>query len=200
MYNKIMDYNDLISQQNKLQKEGNSILKKLQLLQFLSKYGKPIIAGSLATGLMTWRYIDIELVDETKLSQNLFDTVSYLFEIDNIKNIQLNNNIGGRIRANNPDGLYLGFQYQQDQELWKIDIWFIHNEKQHSGKDDVEWFKNNIDEEKRKSILIIKNQMAVHPKYRKTIFSTDIYDAVLKENVTDYDGFIEYIKSKGKSL
>lgn len=194
-----MDYNDLILQQNKLQKEGNNILEKLQLLQFLSKYGKPIITGSLATGLMTWRDIDIELVDETKLSQNIFDTVSYLFGIDNIKNIQLNNNIGGRIRANNPDGLYLGFQYQ-DQELWKIDIWFIHNEKQHSGKDDVLWLKNNIDEEKRKSILIIKNQIAVHPKYRKTIFSTDIYDAVLKENIMSYEGFIEYINSKGKVL
>jgi len=194
-----MDYNDLVLQQNKLQKEGNSILEKLQLLQFLSKYGKPVITGSLATGLMTWRDIDIELVDEKKSFQNLFDTVSYLFGIDNIKNIQLNNNIRGRIRANNPDGLYLGFQYQ-DQELWKIDIWFIHNEKQHSGKDDVLWFNNNINEEKRKSILIIKNQMAVHPKYRKTIFSTDIYDAVLKDNITSYEGFIEYLKNKGKIL
>ena len=195
-----MDYNDLILQQNKLQKEGNDILEKLQLLQFLSKYGKPVITGSLATGLMTWRDIDIELVDESKSSKNLFDTVSYLFGIDNTKNIQLNNNIGGRIRVENPDGLYLGFQYKQDQELWKIDIWFIHNEKQHSGKDDVEWFNNNIDEEKRKSILIIKNQMAVHPKYRKTIFSTDIYDAVLKDNITNYEGFIEYLNGKGKSL
>lgn len=194
-----MDYNDLVLQQNKLQKEGNDVLEKLQLLQFLSKYGKPVITGSLATGLMTWRDIDIELVDETKSTKNLFDTVSYLFGIDNIKNIQLNNNIGGRIRAENPDGLYLGFQYQ-DQEFWKIDIWFIHNEKQHSGKDDVEWFNSNINEEKRKSILIIKNQMAVHPKYRKTIFSTDIYDAVLKDNITSYEEFVEYLKSKGKLL
>jgi hypothetical protein len=196
-----MDYNDLILQQNKLQKEGNTILEKLQLLKFLSKYGEPIITGSLATGLMTWRDIDIELVDETKSYQNIFDTVSYLFGVDNIKNIQLNNNIGGRIRVNNPDGLYLGFQYQyQDKELWKIDIWFIHNEKQHSGKDDVLWFKNNINEEQRKSILIIKNQIAVHPKYRKTIFSTDIYDAVLKNNIKSYEEFIEYIKSNGKIL
>ena len=191
-----MDYNDLILQQNKLQKEGKDILDKLQLLQFLSKYGAPIIVGSFATGLMTWRDIDIELVDENKSFKNLFNTVDYLFGIDNIKNIQLNNNIGGRIRVNNPDGLYLGFQYQ-DQELWKIDIWFIYNEKQHSGKDDVKWFNDNIDEEKRKSILIIKNQMAVHPKYRKTIFSTDIYDAVIKENVKNYDEFISYIKNKG---
>jgi hypothetical protein len=194
-----MDYTDLVLQQNKLQKEGNDVLEKLQLLQFLSKYGKPVITGSLATGLMTWRDIDIELVDETKSFQNIFDTVNYLFGIDNIKNIQLNNNIGGRIRAENPDGLYLGFQYQ-DEELWKIDIWFIHNEKKHSGKDDVEWFSNNIDKEKRKSILIIKNQMAVHPKYRKTIFSTDIYDAVLKDNITSYEGFIEYLKIKSKLI
>lgn len=194
-----MNYEDLILQQNNLQKEGNDVLEKLQLLKFLSKYGKPVITGSLATGLMTWRDIDIELVDETKSFQNIFETISYLFGIDNIKNIQLNNNIGGRIRAENPNGLYLGFQYQ-DQELWKIDIWFIHNEKKHSGKDDVLWFMNNIDEEKRKSILIIKNQMATHSKYRKTIFSTDIYDAVLKENIKSYEGFIEYLESKGKSL
>ena len=195
-----MNYEDLILQQNKLQKEGNEVLEKLQFLSFLSKYGEPIITGSLATGLMTWRDIDIELVDKNKSYQNLFDTVSYLFEIENIKNIQLNNNIGGRIRIENPDGLYLGFQYQYEQELWKIDVWFIHNEKKHSGKDDVLYFKNNIDEEKRKSILIIKNQMATHPKYRKTIFSTDIYDAVLKEGVESYEGFFEYLKKIGKIL
>ncbi|MFA6251670.1 MAG: hypothetical protein WC603_03530 [Candidatus Paceibacterota bacterium] len=193
-----MDYNDLVLQQNKLQKEGSDVLEKLQLIQFISKYGQPFITGSLATSLMTWRDIDIELVDETKSFQNIFDTVSYLFEIDNIKNIQLNNNIGGRIRAENPDGLYLGFQFK-DQELWKIDIWFIHNEKQHSGKDDVEWLNNNINEEKRKSILIIKNQMAVHPEYRKTIFSTDIYNAVIKENVKSYNEFISYLNKKGIS-
>jgi hypothetical protein len=192
-----MDYEDLVSQQNKLQKEGNDILEKLQLLQFLSKYGKPIITGSLATGLMTWRDIDIELVDETKSLQNLFDTVKYLFEIENIKNIQLNNNIGGKTRANNPDGLYLGFQYQ-DKELWKIDVWFIHNDQQHSGKDDLEWLNKNIDDDKRKSILIIKNELAAHPKYRKTIFSTDIYDAVFKDNISSYDGFIENLKNKGR--
>ncbi len=191
-----MNYDDLILQQNNLQKQGNEVLEKLQLIQLLSKYGKPVITGSLATGLMTWRDIDIELVDESKSYQNLFDTVSYLFGIDNIKNIQLNNNIGGRIRAENPDGLYLGFQYKQDQELWKIDIWFIHNEKKHIGKYDVMWFKNNIDEDKRRSILIIKNKMAVHPKYRKTIFSTDIYDAVIKDNISDYEGFINYLEKK----
>lgn len=192
-----MNYDDLILQQNKLQKEGNEVLEKLQLLKFLSKFSEPVIVGSLTTGLMTWRDIDIELIDESESFQNLFNTVGYLFEINNIKNIQLNNNINGRIRAENPDGLYLGFQYQ-GEEPWKIDIWFIHNKGKHSGKDDLEWFNNNIDNEKRKSILIIKNQMAVHPKYRKTIFSTDIYDAVLKENIKDYDGFIEYLKNQGK--
>lgn len=194
-----MNTEELILQQDNLQKEANDTLERLQLIQFLSKYGIPIITGSLATGLMTWRDIDIELVDETKSFQNLFNTVNYLFGIDNVKNIQLNNNIDGRMRANNPDGLYLGFQYQS-QELWKIDIWFIHNEKHHSGKDDTEWFKNNINTEQRKNILSIKNQMAIHPKYRKTVYSVDIYDAVLKNNVTNFDEFVEFIKTKGINI
>lgn len=193
-----MDNKDLFVQQVELQKEGNEVLEKLQLIPLLSKYGKPIIVGSLATGLMTWRDIDIEVITEVNSSQDLFDMVSHLFVIDNARNIILQNNADYRIRKNNPDGLYLGFKYQ-DKEVWKFDIWFL-SVKQHSGKDDIEWFNKNINEDNRKIILMIKDQIAIHPEYRKTIFSQDIYDAVLKEKVNTYDEFVNYLKKIGKNI
>ena len=64
--------------ENDLQKEAYEVLEKLDLLNILSTYGKPEIVGSLATGLMTWRDIDLEVVDKID-EDKYWDVVKKIF-------------------------------------------------------------------------------------------------------------------------
>ncbi len=50
------------------------------------------------------------------------------------------------------------------------------------------------------SDLQIKEQISSNPLYRKEIFSTDIYEAVLNHGVKDLKEFKSYLESIGKIL
>src|SRR3989344_7925605 len=117
---------DLLKKQEDLQKEAHEVLAKLDLLNILPIYGKPEIVGSLATGLMTWRDIDIEVVkeiDEKKyweVVKKIFHTPDYkrTFVIDFRKSVN----------PNTPKGLHIcitDYDFKKDGNLWKIDIWFL---------------------------------------------------------------------------
>jgi hypothetical protein len=189
---------DLMRTQNQLQAEAQNILDKMGLISFLEKYGQPIIVGSVAVGLMTWRDIDIEVVVNKVSIEDLLEIAKFLIQNPNIRNIQLQDNTGLRLNPQNPNGMYVGFKYK-DEKDWKGDIWLL-SENQHTGKDDIEWLNTNMTPERKEAILMIKSQIASHPEYRKNIFSMDIYKAVIGKNVTTYGEFLGYLETIGKKL
>jgi len=60
--------------------------------------------------------------------------------------------------------------------------------------------KEKLTKEKIEIILHLKSILDSNPKYRKEIFSTDIYEAVLESDVIDINGFKKYLEKSGKSL
>lgn len=196
---------NLLLQQDQLQKEAYKVLEHLQLISTLKKYGEPKIIGSLDLGLMTWKDIDIEVVTQKLDKESLGEIAQYLIskmgtriDLGIIDNTRKGNN-------GLPDGFYLGikfyskYEYHKEKEFWKIDLWFV--EKQNAqGRIKTEQIKEKLTPEKTAIILEIKNEVAQNPKYRKEIFSMDIYNAVLGEQVKDLEGFKIYLKNFGKSL
>ena len=86
-------------------------------------------------------------------------------------------------------------KYQEDKaDVWKIDIWF----KKQESRDD--WIRSGLTDETRLAILEIKSEIASNPKYRKSIFSTDIYQAVLEKGVKDLRGFRASLQETGREL
>ena len=193
-----MENEDLVIKQNELQKEGNEVLEKIGLLSTLSNYGQVVVSGSLVTGLMSWRDIDIEVLTENPSIDSVFNVAKLLLENNKVKSIQVQDNTRHRMHDHQPDGMYLGFRYQ-GQDVWKFDIWFLTGNN-HTGKDDIEWINSTMTPEKQKSILNIKSKISDNPKYRKSIFSIDIYKAVLNENVKSYDEFGEYLKRTNRNI
>src|SRR3990167_3858078 len=131
--------------QEELQKEGRELLEKLDLLNILSLYGKAEIVGSMATGLMTWRDIDIELIgpiDEEKyweVVKKIFHTPYYkrTFVIDFRKSTN----------PNTPKGLHIcisEYNFKKDGNLWKVDIWFVDRGGEQTFH---EWFKDKVNNE-----------------------------------------------------
>lgn len=193
-----MTTEELLKQQKVLQQEARQVLDKLQILDILSEFGKPKIVGSFYTGLMTWRDIDIELEQEIK-DEWYWKTVNKLFyDQSDLKYLTLINFKNSK-NPITPKGLYAGIKYWHEDKEWKIDVWFMPPRPEDS-EDMSEWVKNKLTNENRISILRIKNQVHMNPKYRKEIFSTDIYRAVIDKGIHDLGGFKAYLNEQGKSL
>ena len=193
-----MTPDELEKQQKELQAEGREVLEKLQLIPFLSKFGTPNIVGSFALGLMTWPDIDIELVKDIN-EDEYWQTVHYIFEKENLKNITIMD-YRTSDNPNTPKGLYIAIQYYGKQkDPWKIDIWFM-SPRDPDGENLNEWIKDSLKEEHRLPILEIKHAISSDPKYRKQIFSVDIYKAVIEKGIRDLDGFRQYLQETNRTL
>jgi hypothetical protein len=193
-----MNHLDLLQQSQNLQREGENVLQALRLLETLSQYGSPTIVGSMATGLMTWRDIDIEIVKDIN-EEDYWQVVKYVFHQVNLKDTTV---IDYRksVNPNTPKGLYLCIRYYgEEQKIWKIDIWFL--PPRTSKKENInEWIKDKLTKENRKTILEIKFAIHDNPKYTKDIFSIDIYEAVIQHKVKDIEDFKKYLQKIEKTL
>src|SRR3989344_8099789 len=96
---------DLLKQQEELQKEAQEVLGKLDLINILSIYGKPEIVGSLATGLMTWRDIDLEVIKEID-EEKYWEVVKKIFHIPNYKRTIVVD-FRKSVNPNTPKGLHI---------------------------------------------------------------------------------------------
>lgn len=191
---------DLITRAEKLQAEARQQIEELKLTELLSPFGNVIVVGSVVTGLMTWPDIDIEVIVAGMPSKEEIGGLGKtLFLQNDMVRVWLMDN-RKKIDPHQPKGIYLGGKRMVGEVIWKFDIWFLREEDQRSGKDDLRWVSEALTPATKEAILRIKDKVAENPKYRKSIFSIDIYQAVLKEGITDVEGFDEYLKKTERTL
>ncbi|MCL4417195.1 MAG: hypothetical protein M1365_10945, partial [Actinobacteria bacterium] len=150
---------DLLKKEEELQKGARKVLEKLDLIELLSKHGKPKIVGSVAFRLMTWKDIDIVVIVDKLNKQNIAEISAILIKkssrridftvTDNRKEDGL-----GKI----PRGIYLGLKYFGDDIkdvsryeavkdiVWKIDIHFVLKDSSRSIAT-IEKIKSQLTEE-----------------------------------------------------
>lgn len=200
---------DLLSKQEDLQKEAKEVLSKLNLIDTLSKYGSAQIIGSVALGLMVYRDIDIEVTTNNFIQNSIESLVNDLLQkrSKRIDFVVLDNLEGNNPNA--PQGIYIGLKYfglvednnyfSTNPKVWKIDIWFVSPENT-KGPGYVAKIKYQLTSEKKRIILEIKKSLVSNPKYKKEIFSIDIYTAVLDKQIKNTEEFKDYLKSISKSI
>lgn len=193
----MVDY--IFSKQDILQKRAHFILRKLKLIEFLSKFGVPKIVGSVATGLMTWPDIDIDLCANKLDKVGYFKVANYLFGLPCVKRLVLANNevlIKELKLQGVPKSFYIGV-YVKDKDLtWKIDIRFLPS--LYSGATEYARKINlKLNLKNKKIILKIKNDFLFDSGHKKGQ-SADIYKAVLDYNVKNTKDFLKYIKKDKK--
>lgn len=190
---------DLSKKQDVLQKEALKQIDELQLGKVLSPFGEVVIVGSVATGLMTWPDIDIEVIGGKFPSKKDFSNLKKALSTKGVSDVSFIDNRDSAA-SHLPAGLYMGCKRQVGTAIWKIDMWFIEANSQKSARKDIFWIMDALTPEKKKIILSIKSQISHNPKYRKSIFSTDIYKAVFEEGISSFDEFEEYLRKSGRSL
>lgn len=187
---------DLIKKEEKLHKETDEILEELDLINFLSKFGKIEIVGSYKLGLMVWEDIDIHIITEKPNKKQALYILKDLLERSKVLSVTIIDNRTKRVYPNYPEGFYIGIKYKNNETKWKIDIWLT-SEKE-TEIDNL--IQEKLDENNRKYILEIKSKLFDNPKYRKDILSIDIYKAVLEKGVKNLEEFQNYLKDIGKEL
>lgn len=193
-----MNGKELLRIQAELQKEAYEVLDALGVMDCIARFGKSEIVGSLALDLMTWPDIDIELVNEIN-EANYWKTVQHIFLKSDLKGIFIMD-YRSSVNPNTPKGLYIGIQYYGKQkDPWKIDIWFM-PPREPNAENLNEWLKNSLKEEHKLPILEIKSKISSHPKYRKEVFSIDIYKAVIDRGVRDLEEFKKYLQETKRGL
>ncbi len=194
-----MNSDDLLKQQEELQKAGKQLLEKIGLIEFISKLGKPEIVGSMASGLMIRPDVDIEVIADEINDEDYWETVRFLFYIKNFYHSLYIQDFRKSQNPNTPKGLYIGTRVNSDGKEWKIDLWFISPRK--PGEQNYnEWIKGKINNSNRKIILEIKSEIYKNPKYTKEIFSIDIYKAVIEDRVKNLEDFAKYLSQTNRSL
>ena len=195
-----MNTDELVVQEKELHRQAYEVVKALDLLPFLSKYGRPRIVGSVALGLMTWRDIDIDLEITGEIrDQDFWKTAKYLLAQDKVTLVILVDN-RKMIEKNRPPSMYIGGKVQADDgAIWKLDIRFI-SEQHAIAQKYIDSISSKLTDGRRRAILSIKHVVAQDPRYRTEISSVDIYEAVLDKGITDLEGFKEQLRESGIEL
>ncbi len=188
--------------QTLLKSQAAEVLTDLNLIKFLSKFGKVEIVGSYYLDLMTWKDIDI-VVCQNPDYEDFLETTAYLFNQEKVYNLTLQD-YRKSIHADRPQGIYLGIKYLFDRtkgwdEMWKIYIWFL-PEGQNYAIEKRDYVNSKLNQVNRDIILKIKNEMREKTLHGKDISGGDVYSAVIDQGVKDLNGFREYLEKQGRAL
>lgn len=184
------------SQSDVILREADRILES-GLLALLERYGEPYVIGSYSLRLMTWRDLDIHLV------QGQMDVAAFFA-------------LGGELAAlvkphrmhfrdetivgtpGLPRGLYWGV-YLGDEKAgaWKIDVWATDGDGFESVRRFNDGIASRLTDETRAAILAVKAACWRHPQYRRGFTSADVYAAVLDRGVRDIDAFWADLRNRG---
>ncbi|UCD09618.1 MAG: hypothetical protein JSU79_02960 [Dehalococcoidales bacterium] len=181
-----------------LRTEGQSVLERSGIGKIIYEAGfHPV--GSFVMKTMTWRDMDFERYDENPSWIEHWELGRKLSELDWIWSLHCNDSYRDP-RTPNDYGYYWGLRVsdpdQEGKEFWKIDLWTARKEEFEKSSPNRELWNSLMTEEKRHTILAIKDAFWTHPQYRQTLLSVHIYEAVLEYGISNLDGFWEFWESR----
>jgi hypothetical protein len=185
----------LQSQNLLLKKEADEILHEKGLIDILNSFGTPHIHGSYLLELMTWRDLDIYLeVDEISITDFFALGTSICNSFAPVK-MSFRNELKAKTNGL-PKGLYWGIYLGNERPgAWKIDLWAVSAPECLRLLNYCSNIKQKLTAGAVQNILEIKSECWQNLEYRRSYSSSDIYKAVLEKNITNIEGFKEYLRT-----
>lgn len=172
----------------RLRDEADQLLSS-GLMDLLSRHGEVHVVGSYALGLMTWRDLDVHLIRESVSVEEFFGLGGRIAALLKPHRMHFRDESAVATKGL-PHGLYWGV-YLGDERAgaWKIDVWLTDRAGFEPTQEFAEHLASRLTDEKRKTIVSIKEACWRHPEYRRGFTSADVYSAVLDRGVRDVAGF-----------
>ncbi len=183
---------ELSSEQRRLQIQADKMLEQTELLVTLAKFGELLpISGSYSYGLMVYPDIDLEVLCVT-INKVLFaDIVAELVKNKWVRKVSTADNVNFESQhSGRPKGYWLGLEIPFENDRWGLDCWFQEKDSTDTKPDPYKTALSHISQEKRDAVLSIKYHLIYNGLYGKSYFSNDVYDAVLKNDITTWEEFM----------
>lgn len=166
---------DVIKISKSLHLDADFLLKKSDLINKLSKYGKVSITGSHNLDLMVDGDIDIFIINKDIDKQKSIVILNDLIT-DGYFNGYLYFDWTKRKREGFPKGYYIGLKTKFKDIKWKVDIWLIADIYKPAEKL-MNFVRTNLNEKNKKKILELKYRAK---NKNLNLRSSDIYFQVLQ--------------------
>lgn len=187
--------NNLLNVNLLIKKEADEILYKKGLMDILCSFGTPRIHGSYALDLMTWRDLDIYLETDHLTESDFFLLGGKISTVFKPVKMSFRNELIAKTKGL-PAGLYWGVYLGNERAgAWKIDIWACGSSEFRRLINYTTAIRQKLTPGAVLQILDIKSQCWQDPEYRRSYNSSDIYNSVLENNVTDIEGFKNYLRT-----
>ena len=188
--------NKLEKVNSELRTEANTILDEKGFISLLEKYGTPLPTGSYSLNTMTWRDLDVYLINDEMDSDKFFQLGREMVNLFNPRRMSFRDEFIGETPGL-PSGYYWGIYSQLGfSKEWKIDVWAIDSKQAENFEKLMEEINEGLMDEKRLYVLKIKSHFCHHPEYRGKITSMDIYRSVIDDKVKSIESFKEWLKAK----
>jgi hypothetical protein len=175
-----------------IKREADAILYEKGLINILNQFGTPYVHGSYSLDLMTWRDLDIYLQVDQISTTDFFVLGERICSLFNPIKMSFRNESIAKTKGL-PAGLYWGVYLGNERAgAWKIDIWAVTKLECSKLLQYCVTIKQKITTETAQRILEIKSECWQDPEYRRSYSSSDIYNAVLDNDVTSIEEFNEY--------
>lgn len=181
----------LVERQQRLQDEAVALRAELGIDAILGAVGEPVVVGSAALGLMTWRDLDITVVCDRLDRGAVLAVAQAIGMLPGVHAVQFRNDTGRwNTDPGYPDGLFLGVGCTaRSGDAWSLDIWFVDEPDRQPDLADIASLPARLDDEMRLAILTIKTAWCDQPAYGSEITGHQIYAAVLDHGVRTIDEF-----------
>jgi hypothetical protein len=189
----------LLRRQDALQAEASRVIADLDLMSLLARAGRAEQVGSLVSGLMVWRDIDIGAVSPGLSVDRAWDVMRPIVARPAVTRVSYANESGHLNTSGRPydDRHYFVIHYETaTHEDWKIDItfWLTDGPREQRAR---ALALRRLPRETRVCILWLKDVWHRLPTYPYEVGGTDIYDAVLEHGVRTPDEFDAYLRERG---
>lgn len=167
------------------------IIEELDLINRWSRYGQPVIVGSVRLGLVVTPDIDLEVYSDNPRIAQGFQVMAEVAESSHVVGITFENSMEMRHAW-----LYWEIRYQdEDGEGWTIETYFCGpgDPYAHWPEQLSDAMQKALTDEHRIAILSIKEALHTQGTMKDTK-SFDIYRAVMDGGVRSFDEFMEWIQ------
>jgi hypothetical protein len=191
---------ELADRQLALQAEAHRLVADLDLLGLLGEVGPVLLTGSVVSGLMCWRDLDVMVLGGPDFApRDVVRLLGRLVDLPGIVAFDYRDERGlrsptGEVRD---ERYHLPVTVLRDGGPWRLDLTVWLHDLHANVTAWHETLRGTITAAQRAAVLRIKDVWHRRPSYPDRIGGMDIYTAVLEDGVRGPDQFAAWLAARG---
>jgi hypothetical protein len=188
----------LLRRATALQIEAETLIRTLGLRDMLESLGPIEMVGSVVSGLMVWRDIDICVDCPDLRPERAWDGLRLLLIDPRVTRLDYRNETGEQTADPTDQRLYFVLRYAAEPRVeWKIDLSLWTVQAPRGPGELLAELQRRLTDETRLAILWIKDVWHQLPVYPDAVSGFEVYDAVLNHGVRRPEEFGRFLRQRG---